>query len=172
MSIRNRNEDYTHQYKSISVANGIYCGYNPVLTVNVPSDLIELKNLYCRIVMLSDDDVPTNKRKLYWIGGDPKVSYNPITDGLLVDAVQPNMMYLNALANGSGYIDVSVDLTHIIDKLTFSTGNTMVAGSASQPNFELNLIVDTENYVGMTGRHNGTMVLWKTDMIYTTRGIQ
>jgi len=165
--MRTRNEDYTHQYKSISVANTVYCGYNSILTLSLPSDLIEIKNMYCRIVMLCDEATVLSRRKLLWIGGRPETT--PIAGGLSVNPTQSKMMFLNASADSSRHIDKSVDISHLLDKLTYSS-ESFLAGR--QPTVEINLIVKDEEYVGMTEDHNGTMVLWKVDFIYTTRGIQ
>jgi len=154
-----RNQEYIYQYLTVAAAQLFFCGFGPRLSVNVPKNLLEIKSLCVHAILLFDATVPASYRKLYYIGGEAIINTYPLT-GLATD--QLAMIYVNRSADANRRIDITVDISHLIDKLIIDDGD-----SYSSAHFDLGLVTDLgNNNVG------GTLELWKVDMIYTTKGIQ
>lgn len=153
-----RNQEYIYQYLTVAAAQLFFCGFGPRLSVNVPKNLLEIKSLCVHAILLFNATVPLSYRKLHYIGG--QMVFNTEFNGVAAD--QPAMIYVNRSADANRRIDITVDISHLIDKLVIDDGD-----SYSSAHFDLGLVTDLgNNNVG------GTLELWKVDMIYTTKGIQ
>ncbi len=161
MSGLTRNQEYKYQYRNVAVARSIFCGYGAILTVNIPDNLLELKNLALHVVLQFDVAVPSGNRKLYYIGGTYGVG---AAVGSIAAPVNGNMVFVNLTADANRRIDCVIDISHLIPKLTFDS-----SGTFDQPSFQVSMIT---NYDLFAATVTGTMELWKADLIYTTKGIQ
>lgn len=160
MSGQTRRQEYKYQYKTLAVARTTFCGYGPTMSVSIPDNLLELKNLCVHASLVFDSSVSAPNRVLHWIGGGYNMDPAPANK---TSDEQPRMMHISEAADANRRVDVTIDLSHLIDQLEFDT-----SGSFDQPSFELGMITDPTNNNSVTG----ALELWKVDMIYTTKGIQ
>lgn len=157
MGQRTRNQEYKYQYKNLSVSNYQMCGYGPSLQVSIPNDLIAIKSLWMHVVAFFDPAVePTGNRQFN------SLALNSIAGGSFFFSSQYQQLPLGKVADGSGYVDFQLDLTHLIPKLYFYPTDT-----DSSPYF----IMGLEPPSLLTGGTSKIM-LWKLDLIYTTEGIR
>lgn len=151
MGGQTRHQEYRYQYKSISTQNARSCGYGATISFNLPSDFLEAKNLYCHLRIRFHASEPSANQKILYIG---QPQWPPEDE-------QPDMVYVNLTADGDRRIDLEIDLTQIIEKLT-----------VQEPAF------GQQGYFNIGILHPGileqlaTVELWKMDLVYTTTGIR
>lgn len=146
-----RHQEYRYQYKTISLQNAIDCGYGGTVNFNLPSNVLEIKNLWAHIRIVFNASEPVANRKIIGIG----------TKQWPVDGEQPLMKPLNLTADANRRIDFTADLTEILrllelkDAAYYSQG--FVGVGIQHPN--------PLQYVA-------TIEIWKMDLVYTTQGIR
>lgn len=146
-----RNQEYTYQFKTISMQGGKMCGRGGTLNFNLPSNLLKRKNLWVHIKIQFDSSEPIDNRKVIGIG---QKTYP-------LDGPQPKMLPLNLSADVNRIIDIKMDLTSILDLLDIippSLGNQGYFNVGVQ--LPYNLI------------YFAKVMIWKMDLIYTSQGIR
>lgn len=168
MSEQTRNQEYTYQYRSVALAQSStggtfprFCGAGVIMQPSIPDTLLELKNIYAHIVLRFDASVATANQKLLYLGGE----FDQRLDGSLI--VDPTRAaFVNVSADANRYIDCKMDLTKW--KESMLPDPTVLFTDRQQPQLGLRAVTD------LTGTQNitGDIILWKLDLIYTTKGIQ
>lgn len=148
-----RHQEYRYQYKTISLQNARDCGAGATLNFNLPSNILEIKNLWAHIRIVFHASEPIGNRKIIGIG--TRV-FNPTSD-----FIQPKMKPLNLTADANRRIDFTYDLTEIIKDLVVNDAAIFAQG-----------------FVGIGILHPdylqqiATIEIWKMDLVYTTQGIR
>lgn len=152
MGGQSRHQEYKYQYKTISLQNARDCGAGATLNFNLPSNLLEIKNLWAHIRIVFHASEPTANQKIIGIG-TRTFSSN--------DFNQPKMKPLNLTADANRRIDFTYDLTEVIKDLVINDAALFAQG-----------------YVGIGILHPAyltqlaTIEIWKMDLVYTTQGIR
>lgn len=146
-----REQEYRYQYKTISLQNGFSCGNGGTMNFNLPSNVLEIKNLWAHVRLVFDAAEPVDNRKVYGIG---QPTYPP-------DGAQPKMKVLNLTADANRRIDFSIDLTDVIKELD------VVPAAIYQQGF-----IAIKVHYPNTLVKSAIMELWKMDLVYTTQGIR
>ena len=147
-----RHQEYRYQYKTISLQNARDCGAGATLNFNLPSNILEIKNLWAHIRIVFHASEPVGNRKIIGIG-TRQFSSN--------DFNQPLMKPLNLVADANRRIDFTYDLTEIIKQLVVNDAAIFAQG-----------------FVGIGILHPdylqqlATIEIWKMDLVYTTQGIR
>ena len=147
-----RHQEYRYQYKTIALQNAKDCGAGATLNFNLPSNVLEIKNLWAHIRIRFDAAEPVGNQKIIGIGT------RTFTGN---DFVQPKMKALNLTADANRRIDFTYDLTEIIRNLTINDAALFAQG-----------------FVGIGILHPAylsqiaTIEIWKMDLVYTTQGIR
>jgi len=167
MSAITRSQDYKYQYKTVSAANVSFCS-NPSVAVTIPENILDIKAIYMHIVLQFTSGTDSAHRKIKWVGGE----YPLINAGTSADPANGNMAYVNKSADPTTRIvDVKKDITHLKDAI-------LVAAQADTgdlfrpPTMQLSMIIDEVLSNFSTYNIGGTILLWKIDFVYTTKGIQ
>lgn len=151
MGGQTRHQEYRYQYKSISIKNGWSCGNGATVSMNLPTDFLEAKNLYCHLRIRFHASEPSAKRKITYIG---QPTWPPTGE-------QPKMIYVNKTADADRYIDLKIDLTQLIPELDIQEPTFFQQGY-----FNIG-IIHPEVLSQLA-----TVELWKMDLVYTTTGIR
>lgn len=152
MGTETRHQEYRYQYKTIALQNARDCGAGATLNFNLPSNLLEIKNLWAHIRIRFDTAEPVGNQKIIGIG-TRTFSSN--------DFNQPKMKALNLTADANRRIDFTYDLTAIIKDLVVNDAAIFAQG-----------------FVGIGILHPAyltqlaTIEIWKMDLVYTTQGIR
>lgn len=152
MGGQTRHQEYRYQYKTISLQNARDCGPGGTLNLNLPSNLLEVKNLWAHVRIVFHASEPVQNRKIIGIG--PRVFSSN-------DFNQPLMKQLNLTADANRRIDFTADLTQIVKQLIISDPALYAQG-----------------YIGIGILHPdylqqlATIEIWKMDLVYTTQGIR
>lgn len=152
MGGQTRHQEYRYQYKTISLQNARDCGAGATLNFNLPSNILEIKNLWAHIRIVFHASEPVGNRKIIGIG-TRVFSSN--------DFNQPKMKPLNLVADANRRIDFTYDLTEIIKNLVVNDAAIFAQG-----------------FVGIGILHPdylqqlATIEIWKMDLVYTTQGIR
>jgi len=160
MSSLTRNQEYSYQYRCVAVAsNTTFCGNGPRLNMAIPDNLLDIKAIYMHAVLLFDISTPSGQRVIQYAGG----KYNTTNTGIPIPATS-NLIKVNVAADPTTRIaDCRVDITDL--KAGLMTANPY---DFNQPTIELNLITDIDGGFDVSGK----VILWKVDIVYTTKGIQ
>lgn len=169
MSEQSRNQEFLFQYRNVALAQGgqsgtnpRFCGYGPIIQPSIPDNMLELKNIFAHLVMRFDASVPSGKRRLLYIGG--QFDTNFVTDSLIPDTSRA--AFVNLTADANRYIDCQIDLTKWKDAMLPDLSDPLF--SFTQPQLIIQAVTDTDSTTNATG----DIILWKIDLIYTTKGIQ
>lgn len=168
MSEQSRNQEFLFQYRNVALAQGgqsstnpRFCGYGPIIQPSIPDNMLELKNIFAHLVMRFDASVPSGNRKLMYIGGE--FDQNIATGNLVPDTSRA--AFVNLTADANRYIDCQIDLTKWKDAMLPDLSDPFYFG---QPQLQIQAVTDTNGTTNATG----DIILWKIDLIYTTKGIQ
>jgi len=152
MGAESRHQEYRYQYKTIALQNARDCGAGATLNFNLPSNLLEIKNLWAHIRIVFHASEPVGNQKIIGIG-----TRQFSTD----DFNQPLMKPLNLTADANRRIDFTADLTQIIKQLIIND-----ASLAAQGFVGIGILHPT--YLSQIA----TIEIWKMDLVYTTQGIR
>lgn len=153
MGGQTREQEYTYQYKSISVGNNAFtCGYGATVNFRLPQNFIEAKNAFMYIVVDFDPAEPLANRKITAVGSP---TYPP-------DGPQPNMLTVNKVYDPvfTQRVEFKIDLTQIIKKL-----QVVPPALGSQGYMPIGIKHPLLTYTA-------TIKLWKVELVYTTQGIR
>lgn len=149
-----------------------FCLDGAAMYITPPDNAISIENLYCRLRIQFDSSIPSDLRVIKSIGVADEFG-NP--NGNPTAAFIPNRFKkydIEAVANASRIVDVRINLTELLKKDNVQyqelfgdwplTGYTYV-----------NFVLD--DALGIGGAEEtlttGTILLWKLDALFTTRGI-
>lgn len=147
-----REQEYRYQYKTISLQNAVDCGPGGTVNFNLPSNVLEIKNLWAHVRIRFHASEPVGNQKIIGIG--PRVLGSS-------DFSQPLMKPLSLTADGNRRIDFTADLTEIVRDLVITDPAYYAQG-----------------FVGIGILHPAyltqlaTIEVWKMDLVYTTQGIR
>jgi hypothetical protein len=147
-----RHQEYKYQYKTIALQNARDCGPGATLNFNLPSNLLEVKNLWTHISIVFHASEPAQNRKIVGIG--PRTNYVDPLD-------QPLMKPLNLTADANRRIDFTYDLTEIIKDLVINEAGFGYQGSIPIGILHPEILTQI-----------ATIEIWKMDLVYTTQGIR
>ena len=119
MGAESRHQEYRYQYKTIALQNARDCGAGATLNFNLPSNLLEIKNLWAHIRIVFHASEPVGNQKIIGIG-----TRQFSTD----DFNQPLMKPLNLTADANRRIDFTADLTQIIKQLIINDASLAAQG--------------------------------------------
>lgn len=156
MGGESRKQEYTYQYKSVSIANVQACGYGPSMQISLPSDLISIKSLWFRAA-LQYGSAETYKQV-------QTLAWNSISRGSFYYNTHYMQVPVNFTANATtNIVDFTFDATGLLPKTYIYPPN---GTNPSQY-----ILFGIENPGGLMSAL-GTIILWKVDIVYTTQGIR
>lgn len=164
MSQGTKNQFYRYSMRCTMVGQNSWCAKRILLWQRPPDNALSIENLYCHVRILFDSGLSAGEKKLARIG---IVSGYP---AYAQEAYESRYKYLdiNISADGSNYVDLTIDLTSLLDK-------TAIGDPANDENATLVILTAggaTSDSIADNLASAGTIELWKLDGIYTTREIR
>lgn len=156
MGAQTRNQEYTYQYKNVTITNQQFCGYGPNLQINLPDNVLAIKGLFIRVVAQFDPAESSKTISEFILNGVPAFTfqYKGTTSTVPV----------NWQANASNILDARLDLQGQLSKLHIFPG-----AAGNQPYIIMGMGLNgTTTYSSTTNQ----ILLWKIDLTYTTQGIR
>lgn len=146
-----REQEYRYQFKTIALKNATSCGYGGTVNFNLPTNFLEIKNLWAHVSIVFHASEPTGNQKILGIG--PKTFSSNLLD-------QPLMKPLNLTADGNRRIDFTADLTEILLNIAITD-----PAAFKQGYFDIGILHPLLAQLA-------TIEIWKMDLVYTTQGIR
>lgn len=166
MSKSTKSQFYRYTLRSVGCAQRQGCSNKMYFYPVPPEDAITLEGLYVHFKFTFDSAVHVDHRILKKIG---IASERP----LFVQNVPATLrtMDLNLAADGSRVVDVKLDLTHLLEGIKDHVAFTPLISADYENDDKTFIYVEFPAPLGDT-LNTGTINIWKTDSLYTTREIR
>ena len=167
MGNQNHQQAYPYSLKTVAADSGQgICTNRFFMYMIPPKDALTIERLYCHFVMTFDAGISAADRKILSLGIVDELRPFPMTE----DANYQRRQDLNISADANRVIDVSVDLTHLLNKTNVRYEES---GFDSNPITTGYTAVEVLLPLSLANTSNiGVLTLWKIDALFTTTGIR
>lgn len=168
MGSQSKLQAYPYSLRTVAMSTFQMCGYRFMYYMLPPKDALTIERLYCHFVFQFASGVAVADRYIQSIGIVDEI---PLL--ITQDANYQRRQDLNIQADANRRIDVSLDLTHLLNKnnVAYEEGGFDPADDDGFTFVEVllspNLNSDNANYLNV-----GSVELWKLDGLFTTVGIR
>ena len=145
-------QEYPYSFKTVSTDSGksTTCNYRMFFRIYPPEDLLQTKNLYCQFYLEFASGSAVSDRYITSVG---VVSNVPAS--ITATPTRVRRITLNRAADANRYVEVAMDLSHMIDEDGTNWVEIIVPATAFN-----------------SGSNWGSIKLWKLDMLYTSKGVR
>lgn len=168
MGSQSKQQSYPYSLRTVLASNQSMCGSRWLMYMLPPKGALTIERLFCHFVIQFDTSVPSAYRMIETIGIVDEV---PIFD--TGEANRQKRIELNQQADANRRVDISIDLTHLLNPTDVSYEETGFDDGGDDTNFTMvevtmPYVPNYESYYLTTG----TVELWKIDGLFTTIGIR
>jgi hypothetical protein len=168
MGNQSKLQAYPYSLRTVAMKDTQICGYRFMLYMLPPKGALTIERLYTHFVLQFASGVAVADRYIQSIGIVDEI---PLLIG--TDANYQRRETLNVQADSNRRIDISMDLTHLLNKdnVAYEEGGFDPAADEGFTFVEVvlspNLNESNANYLNV-----GDIELWKIDGLFTTTGIR
>lgn len=167
MGSQNKLQPYKYTMKTVAAGSSAgICRNRFMMYMIPPKDALTIERLYCHFVMTFDASVAAADRKIESIGIIDELRPFPIT----AVANYQRRQTVNLQADANRRVDLSIDLTHLLDHDNVGYEESVFDPSAVDTGFTAVEILLPKNLQDTSTV--GALVLWKIDGLFTTTGIR
>lgn len=164
MSKSTKSQFYRYTLRSVAVANRAACTDKYYLYPVPPEDALTIENLFTHFKITFDSSVPAGSRVVEAIG---ITNERPLFNGN--HASIERLIQLDEVADGNRVVDIKIDLSDLLVKE--NVGFTPLFGADYETENQTFVYVKLPSGLRET-LNVGTIDIWKTDILYTTREIR